>query len=188
MGDRTGPAVSDAELEVLKILWENGPLGVRDALEILTNSGQKWSRSTVVTLLRRLEQKRFVKSDKSGYAFVYRSVLSREEFMHARVSEVADELSDGEPLPLMLAFAQHEKFTVEELNRLQKMIDELKNRTRRKETMMIVSFVESVSYWLLITVWQNLVTTALLVPVVLLLCRIFRHRPAIQHLLWLALM
>ncbi len=77
--------------------------------------------------------KTFVKSDKSGYAFVYRSVLSREEFMHARVSEVADELSDGEPLPLMLAFAQHEKFTVEELNRLQKMIDELKNRTRRKK-------------------------------------------------------
>jgi BlaI family penicillinase repressor len=126
-------AVSDAELEVLKVLWEHGPLGVREALAILTNSGQEWSRSTVVTLLRRLEQKRYVTSDKSSYAFIYRPTFSREELMHARVTEVANELSDGEPLPLMLAFAEHHKFTSAELNRLQKMIDELKNRSRRKK-------------------------------------------------------
>ena len=132
MTNRPELAVSDAEREVLKILWDNGPLGVREALEILTTSGQEWSRSTVVTLLRRLEQKRYVASDKSGYAFVYRPLLSREEVMHARVTEVANELSNGEPLPLMLAFAEHHKFTASELNRLQKMIDDLKSRSRRK--------------------------------------------------------
>jgi predicted transcriptional regulator len=52
--------------------------------------------------------------------------------MHARVTEVANELSDGKPLPLVLAFAEHHKFTAEELNRLQKMIDDLKKRTRGK--------------------------------------------------------
>lgn len=133
MANQPEQAVSDAELEVLKILWEHGPLGVREALAILTNSGQEWSRSTVVTLLRRLEQKRYLTSDKSGYAFVYRPSLSREEFMHARVSEVANELTNGEPLPLMLAFAEHHKFTAAELNRLQQMIDDLKNRSRRKK-------------------------------------------------------
>lgn len=132
MANRPELAVSDAELEVLKVLWENGPLGVREALEILTTLGQDWSRSTVVTLLRRLEIKRYVTSDKSGYAFVYRPLLSREEFMHARVTEVANELSNGEPLPLMLAFAEHHKFTATELKRLQQMIDDLKNRSRRK--------------------------------------------------------
>ena len=124
-------AVSDAEREVLKLLWDHGPLGVREALTLLTESGQEWSRSTVVTLLRRLEQKGYVAADKSGYAFVYRPLLSREEAMHARVSEVARELSDGEPLPLMLAFAERHKFTAEELGRLQQMIDELKSRNRR---------------------------------------------------------
>lgn len=125
-------AVSDAEREVLKILWKHGPLGVREALETLTKSGQDWSRSTVVTLLRRLEQKRYVASDRSGYAFIYRPLLSLEEVMHARVTEVANELSNGEPLPLMLAFAERHKFTAAEINRLQAMIDELKSRSRRK--------------------------------------------------------
>lgn len=132
MTNRPELSVSDAEREVLKVLWDHGPLGVREALETLTNLGQDWSRSTVVTLLRRLEQKGYVASDKSSYAFVYRPLLSREEVMHARVTEVAIELSDGKPLPLVLAFAEHHKFTNEELNRLQKMIDDLKKRTRGK--------------------------------------------------------
>ena len=132
MSDRPELDVSYAEREVLKILWDHGPMGVREALEILTQSGQAWSRSTVVTLLRRLEQKRYVTSDKSAYAFIYRPLLSREEVMHARVTEVANELSNGKPLPLMLAFAERHRFSAEELNRLQKMVDELKRRSRRK--------------------------------------------------------
>jgi BlaI family penicillinase repressor len=132
MANRPELAVSDAEREVLKVLWDHGPLGVRDALEKLTSLGQDWSRSTVVTLLRRLEQKGYIESDRSNYAFVYRPLLSREEVIHERVTEVAKELSDGKPLPLVLAFAEQHKFTADELQRLQKMIDDLKKRTRGK--------------------------------------------------------
>src|SRR5688572_14365723 len=100
------PPMSDAEREVLKVLWNDGPLGVRDLLARLTESGQAWTRSTVVTLLHRLEAKRYIDSDKSQYAFVYRPLVSREDVMHARVSELAGELSDGDAVPLMLAFAE----------------------------------------------------------------------------------
>jgi len=124
--------LSDAEREVLKVLWEEGPLGVRSILARLTESGQDWTRSTVVTLLRRLEAKRYIASDKSQYAFVYRAAVSREDVIHARVSDLADELADGKTVPLMLAFAQRQRFSAEELSRLQRMIDDLKARTRSK--------------------------------------------------------
>jgi predicted transcriptional regulator len=125
-------ALSDAEREVLKVLWEQGPLGVRDVLCQLTESGQDWTRSTVVTLLHRLEAKGYIESDRSQYAFVYRPLVSREDVMHARIQDVASELADGEPIPLMLAFAERHKFSDAELARLQQMLDELRSRTRGK--------------------------------------------------------
>ena len=126
------PLMSDAEREVLKVLWDHGPLGVRDVLEKLTELGQEWTRSTVVTLLHRLETKQYIESDKSQYAFVYRPLVSREEVMHARMKALAGELADGDAVPLMLAFAERHQFSAEELARLQQMIDDLKRRTRAR--------------------------------------------------------
>ena len=124
--------MSDAEQEVLKVLWDVGPLGVKDVSTRLTESGQEWTRSTVVTLLRRLENKGYVESDRSGYAFVYRPSVSREDVMHARIKEIASELADGEVVPLMLAFAERQRFSEAEVARIQQMIDELKKRVPSK--------------------------------------------------------
>jgi len=124
--------MSDAEREVLKVFWEHGPLGVRDVVSLLTEQGQEWTRSTIVTLLHRLQTKGYLASDKSQYAFVYRAIVSREEVMHARIKELAGEFSEGDAVPLMLAFAERHRFSPEELARLQRMIDDLKKRTRKK--------------------------------------------------------
>lgn len=128
MSEAQQPAMSDAEREVLQVLWRHGPLGVKDVIARLVASGQAWTRSTVVTLLRRLEAKGYIASDKSRYAFVYRPLVSREDVMHSRISELAGELCDGEAVPLMLAFAERHRFTADELARLQAMVDDLKRR------------------------------------------------------------
>src|SRR5687768_14103331 len=110
-------AMSDAEREVLKVLWDHGPLAVRDVAEHLAEQGQDWSRSTVITLLQRLEKKGYVGSDKSQFAFIFRAMVSREEVMHARMADIAGELCNGEALPLVLAFAERHRFSPEELAR-----------------------------------------------------------------------
>lgn len=132
MPEASQPALSEAERQVLMVLWDEGPLGVRDVVARMIESGQEWTRSTVVTLLHRLEAKGYIDSDKAGYAFIYRPLVSREDVIHARMSELAGELADGEAVPLMLAFAERHRFTADELARLQQMIDDLKRRTRRK--------------------------------------------------------
>jgi predicted transcriptional regulator len=128
MADEQRSPMSDAEREVLKVLWDHGPLPVRDVLEHLAAQGQEWSRSTVITLLQRLEKKRYVESDKSQFAFIFRAVVSREEVMHERMTDLAVELCDGEALPLVLAFAERHRFSPEELARFRKMIDGLKTK------------------------------------------------------------
>jgi predicted transcriptional regulator len=125
MADTQRPAMSDAEREVLKVLWDFGPLAVREVVSKLHEQGQEWSRSTVITLLQRLEKKGYVGSDKSQFAFVFRAKVTREEVMRARMADLAGELCDGEALPLVLAFAERHRFSPQELARFRKMIDDL---------------------------------------------------------------
>jgi BlaI family penicillinase repressor len=126
------PEMSDAEREVLKVLWTHGALPVREVLEYLTEQGQEWGRSTVITLLQRLEKKGYVASDKSQFAFVFRATASREEVMHARMTDLAGELCDGEALPLMLAFAERHQFSPKELERFRQMIDALEAKRGKR--------------------------------------------------------
>jgi predicted transcriptional regulator len=126
------PALSDAEREVLKVLWVHGPLGVRHVTARLRSQGQQWTRSTVITLLQRLEKKGYVGSDKSRYAFVFRPLVSREDVISARMNDLAGQLCDGDALPLVLAFAERHRFSSGELARFRQMIDELEAKRGKR--------------------------------------------------------
>jgi predicted transcriptional regulator len=119
------PSVSDTEREVLHVLWDGGPQTVRDVQEGLVARQLNWQRSTVITLLQRLEKKGYVDSDRSSHAYVFSAAVTRDELVHQRLQEVADELCAGAAAPLLLAFAQHQSFSASELAELKCLIDEL---------------------------------------------------------------
>jgi len=129
--------ISDAEREVLKALWDAGPSGVRDVLALLTEQGQQWSRSTVITLLQRLEKKGYVASDRSGFAFVFEANVTRDDVAEQRLNELAGELYSGDAAPLVLAFARRHRFTEDEVNQFQELIEQLEpgktGKTKRKK-------------------------------------------------------
>lgn len=124
--------MSDAEQAVLKVLWDHGPMGVRDVLAKFIEAGQDWSRSTAITLLQRLEKKGYVTCDKSQRAFVFKPTVSREQQMQSRMKEVATDLCDGEALPLVLAFAQQHRFSADELARFREMIESIKPKSKKR--------------------------------------------------------
>ncbi|MHC4711323.1 MAG: BlaI/MecI/CopY family transcriptional regulator, partial [Planctomycetota bacterium] len=65
-----------AELEVLKALWDHGPATVRQVMNHLHQLSRQVAYTTVLTFLTRLEQKGYVKSDKSDVAYVYRPAVT----------------------------------------------------------------------------------------------------------------
>jgi predicted transcriptional regulator len=132
MTEEGPPVMSDAEREVLKVLWDHGPLAVREVAARLAEAGHEWARSTVITLLQRLEKKGYVASDKSKFAFIFRPVLSREDVMRARMNDLAGELCDGNALPLVLAFAERHRFSAVELARFRQMIEDLEARRGKR--------------------------------------------------------
>lgn len=117
--------IGTAEFQVLKVLWQKGPSTVRDVLNHLQNKGRRLAYTTVQTLLTRLEQKGFVKSDKSGLAFVFRATLSRERVRKSRIKNLVRQLYDGAAAPLVLQLIRTERFTPEEIETLQKLIEDL---------------------------------------------------------------
>jgi BlaI family transcriptional regulator, penicillinase repressor len=126
--------VSETERHVLRALWEHGAGSVREVHTRLKAAGLDWARSTVVTLLQRLEKKGYVESDKSEFAFRFRAAVSRDELLRLRMSELADDLCDGRWAPLLLAFTKREKFTAGELVELRQMMDELSAKLARKKS------------------------------------------------------
>ena len=124
------PPVSDSEREIMLVLWDLGPQAVRGVQEGLAARDFVWQRSTVITLLQRLEKKGYVQSDRSRHAYVFSAAISRDELVNQRLREVADELCDGASAPLLLAFAQQQPLSADELASLRRLVDELAARMR----------------------------------------------------------
>src|SRR5438270_2202025 len=118
------PGLSEAEIEVLKVLWDLGPSPVRAVNRELAARGRRWAYTTVSTLLLRLATKGCVASDSSAVPHVYRATVSREELLGRRLREAADELCGGDAVPLVLALVQKHRFKPEELARFQRLLDE----------------------------------------------------------------
>ncbi len=122
--------LGSAELEVLKVLWSTGPATVRAVMDGLHERGRPNAYTTVQTMLTRLEQKGFVRSDKSGQAYVYRASISRERISRSRLQKLLDQLYDGAAGPLVLQLLQTQRLAPQELEQLQKLIDSLDRKGR----------------------------------------------------------
>lgn len=110
------------EMEILKILWEIGPCGVRDVYRRLlaqTPDGDL-AYNTVQTMLHIMEEKKgLVKHHLEGRAFIYTPIYTREN----SVQSFVDRVFDGAAERLVAALLQSEKLSDKELDRLQGMID-----------------------------------------------------------------
>ena len=119
-----------AELEVLKALWDAGPATVRDVMNRLHESGRQPAYTTVQTVLTRLEHKGFVGSDKTGPAYVYEALVSRDHLSRSRLKTLLEQLYDGAAGPLVLQLVKSQRLTPEEISELHKLIDGLDRAER----------------------------------------------------------
>lgn len=121
--------LGDAELEVLKVLWDEGPCTVRQVMNLLHRDGRKVAYTTVLTFLTRLEQKELVRSDKSGLAYVYKPTVSRERISRSRLRSLVEQLYDGAAGPLVLQLIRTQRFSPGEIAELQELIRQLDTKS-----------------------------------------------------------
>lgn len=121
------PSISNAELDVLKILWKRGPRTVREVHSGLHRQRRKWAYNTVLTLLSRLREKGYVASEKQSQALVFRPVVSRSELLRQRMMELADRVCDGAASPLVHALIEAQPLAQEDIESFRQLLERLEN-------------------------------------------------------------
>ena len=123
MARKQSPTLTDAELRLMKILWARGPSTVGDVVGALPEDAPL-AYSTVLTTLRILEQKGYLRHEKQGRAYVYHSVVDRSAARRNALRYVMDRFFNNSPEQLVLGVLESEEMDLADLERLKKMIEE----------------------------------------------------------------
>jgi predicted transcriptional regulator len=116
--------VSDAELEVLKVLW-TGPATVRDVALALRRRRRRLAYNTVLTLLSRLRDKGYAAADRRETAHVYRATVTRDDLVGSSLAALVDRVCDGAASPLVQALVRGQRLSPEDVARLRTLLDDL---------------------------------------------------------------
>lgn len=117
--------ISDAELEIMAVLWSDAPLTAADVAARAPRP-RDWSLTTVKTMLSRLVEKGALESDKQGRRFLYRPLIERDRLAGAQAGRLVDKLFGGRISPLVAHLAERREIAEEDLAELEKLIRSLR--------------------------------------------------------------
>jgi len=121
MARRGSPVLTDAELRLMEVLWRTPSATVN---EVADGAGAPpLSHSTVLTTLRILERKGYVTHDEINRAYVYRTVVARDEAANKDVGHVLTRFFAGRPVDLAMRLFERDRPSGEELRRLKALIE-----------------------------------------------------------------
>lgn len=117
--------VSDAELQVLQLLWDESPL---DAVELKRRLpvDRSWSLATVKSLLSRLMQKGAIAAEASGRRYLYRPALDRDTVATSQAGRLVDRLFGGRVSPLVAQLAEQRQLDPGDIAELEALVRSLK--------------------------------------------------------------
>ena len=117
------PPVTDAEWEVMNVLWDESPRTANDVIEILSER-MKWHATTVKTLLSRLVKKGVVKYRSEGNRYLYSAAIPRQRYVREESASFIDRVFGGETTPALMHFVRNTRLTQEEIDELRRILDE----------------------------------------------------------------
>ena len=120
--------VTDAELDVLRGLWDDGPATIRTLADRLYPGGGTSEYATVQKLLERLEDKGHVKHRPEGRQNVFSARVQREDLVARRLRDTAEQLCDGSLTPLLTHLVSAGRLSRDELLELRRLVDRLSRK------------------------------------------------------------
>jgi BlaI family penicillinase repressor len=120
---------TDAELEILTVLWQRGACTVREVHESLTAS-REMGYTTVLKLMQIMAEKGLVRRDESQRAHVYEARLAQEQTQRQLVGDLLERAFDGSAMSLVMQALQTKRASVEELSQIRSLLDEFERGAR----------------------------------------------------------
>ena len=124
MPDSTLPRPTDAELEILKVLWRRGPCTVREVFDSLSESKQT-GYTTVLKFMQIMAEKGLVRRDESERAHRYEAAVPEEETQRQLVGDLLRRAFDGSAKRLVMQALSAERASAGELEEIRRLLDRL---------------------------------------------------------------
>ena len=120
---RRPPRPTDAELAILRVLWEQGPATVRQVHDALAGT-RETGYTTTLKLMQIMAEKGLVTRDESARTHVYRARRSRDETQRQLVSDLLDRAFGGSAAALVMQALSAQPASAEELREIRRLLDD----------------------------------------------------------------
>lgn len=117
----TLPQISEAEFEVMKIVWKYAPISTNKITEKLLQT-TNWSPKTIQTLIKRLVTKGALTYEKQSRMFVYTPVVKESEYIGQESNSFLNRYYDGDITAMVSAYIENDKLSESELDTLRTLL------------------------------------------------------------------
>lgn len=122
------PQISEAEFEVMKIIWKYAPISTNEVTERLTKTTD-WSPKTIQTLLKRLVTKKALTYEKQSRVFVYTPLVEKSKYLDQESSSFLKKYYNGDIAAMLSAYLDNDRLSNSEIDTLRSLLSQKsKNR------------------------------------------------------------
>lgn len=115
------PQISEAEFEVMKIVWKHAPVSTNEVTEKLTQT-TNWSPKTIQTMLKRLAAKKAITYEKQGRVFVYTPLVLETEYIRQKSNSFLKRYYNGNLSSMIASYLEDDKLSEGELDALRQLL------------------------------------------------------------------
>ena len=131
MAESVPSPLTDAQREIMQVVWERGEATVSEVRDALAS--RKLARNTIQTMMVRLEEKGWLRHREVGRRFLYSAKVPQRKSLGVKVVQLVDHLFAGSPEDMVSALVEYRGLTKEEATRIRAMIDKAEARTNSKK-------------------------------------------------------
>lgn len=114
--------ISDAEFEVMKIIWDNYPINTNEIVKLLSATTE-WNDRTIHTLISRLEKKKAITHKKECRIFIYSPLIKKEEYVKSETSSFLNKFYNGAINKMLLNFINNNMISENEIEELKNILN-----------------------------------------------------------------
>lgn len=117
------PQISEAEFEVMKVIWKYAPISTNEVTEKLTQTTD-WSPKTIQTMLKRLVTKKALTYEKQSRVFVYTSLVPETEYIRQESNSFLNKYYNGNIVSMLTFYLEDDKLSKTELDTLRHLLSD----------------------------------------------------------------
>ena len=115
------PQISEAEFEVMKVVWKSAPINTNEITEQLLKT-TSWNAKTIHTLIKRLVTKGALTYEKHGRVFVYTPLVKENEYISQQSSSFLNRFYDGDISAMLSSYLENNRLSETELDHLRSIL------------------------------------------------------------------